>query len=365
MPKRPQPAPAKFTPPMFRPRPKYTPTDKSPPEYHDHTMENSRRYRGHKNEFPWPNDDEALKSYSWLNTTWTYLLEAEGQNLISAPVVLHKGTKVLDCGARGTTWMYDVEEKYPGTRIAVIDPGCAWLWPAFVTVHHELEGKWPFTARQSFHYIRGFALGGMIADYDGLYQNAYNHLLPGGWFEVRDHDLQFFVDTESDDEEKEDIGVEDKEQQLVSLRRWERLTAEAADKFGKPINMGAKHKEMMKQAGFTDVQEKVFKIPFGDWKGGKPWEYVRDSYILHMRHGLEGYTLRLFTKTLGWSLENTRAFIREVQAEITEPKLEQLRLYSLFRVVYGKKPTTASRKPEDATLKPERATRDGGNAAKS
>jgi hypothetical protein len=88
-------------------------------------MENGRRYRGHKDELPWPNDDEALSSYSSLNTAWACLLEAEGQDLISAPVLLHKGTKVLDCGARGMTWMYDVEEKYPGTWISVIDPGCA------------------------------------------------------------------------------------------------------------------------------------------------------------------------------------------------------------------------------------------------
>jgi hypothetical protein len=36
--------------------------------------------------------------------------------------------------------------------------------------------------------------------------------------------------------------------------------AEAAEKFGKPINMGTKHKEIMKQVGFTDVHENVFKV---------------------------------------------------------------------------------------------------------
>jgi hypothetical protein len=100
----------------------------------------------------------------------------------------------------------------------------------------------------------------MIADYDGLYRNAYKHLLPGGWFEVRDHDLQFFVDTQGGDEEKEGTGSEGTEGKLVLLRRWEKLMAEAAEKFGKPINMGAKHKEMMEQAGFTDVHEKVFQV---------------------------------------------------------------------------------------------------------
>jgi hypothetical protein len=88
-------------------------------------------------------------------------------------------------------------------------------------------------------------------------------------------------------------------------------------------------------------------------------------YLIHMRHGLEGYTLRLFTKTLGWSLEETRAFIQELREEIPEAKLEDLRLYSLFRVVYGKKPKSASRKPEASTPKPEPGSKTADNATKT
>jgi hypothetical protein len=79
---------------------------------------------------------------------------------------------------------------------------------------------------------------------------------------------------------------------------------------------------------------------------GEPWTpFVETSYRLHMKHGLEGYTLRLFTKTLGWSLEDTKAFISEVKDEIADSKLKDLRLYSNFHLVIGKKPETASRKP--------------------
>jgi hypothetical protein len=87
-----------------------------------------------------------------------------------------------------------------------------------------------------------------------------------------------------------------------------------------------------------------------------------DAFIMHMRTGLEGYTLRLFTKTLEWSLEETKAFIEEVKEEISEPKLEKLRLYCLFRVVYGKKSKTASRKPDSAASKPEQGSgKDAGD----
>ncbi|KAL2855713.1 hypothetical protein BJX68DRAFT_231081 [Aspergillus pseudodeflectus] len=316
--------------------PKSRPSADSPAEYNDHTFENGRRYRGHKSEFPWPNDAEATNSYSSLNTVWTFLLKPTDHHLINAPITPREGTKLLDWGARGMSWMSKTEDKYPGVRISVIDPGCAWMYPTDITVHHELEGEWPFTARQAFHYIRCFALGGMIADYKGLYDNSYRHLLPGGWLEVRDNNLQFLTDSPSPE----------KEDKLVALRKWERLMAEAAEKFGKPINMAEKHKALMEGAGFTEVKEEVYKIPFGAWMEGEPWTpFVETSYRLHMKHGLEGYTLRLFTKTLGWSLEDTKAFISEVKDEIADSKLKDLRLYSNFHLVIGKKPESASRKP--------------------
>ncbi|KAL4766813.1 hypothetical protein BDW60DRAFT_221618 [Aspergillus nidulans var. acristatus] len=334
MPKRQQAAPNIFKGQTFKRLPKSKPSANSPAEYHDHTWENGRRYRGHQSEFPWPNDDLATRAYSALNTVWTFLLEPT--HLIRAPVTPRKGYKLLDCGARGMSWMSKAEDAFTGVRIAVIDPDCAWLYPADIIVHHELEGEWPFTARQAFHYIRGFALGGMIADYKGLYRNAYRHLLPGGWFEVRDNNVQFLLETPS----------AEKEEKLVALRKWEKLMAEAAEKFGKPINMAAKHKALMEDGGFKEVQEQIYKIPFGDWMEGEPWTpFISSSYKSHMRHGLEGYTLRLFTKTLGWSLEDTKALISEVREEIANDKLKDLRLYTNFHLVIGKKPEDASRKP--------------------
>ncbi|KAL4975757.1 hypothetical protein BDW66DRAFT_151680 [Aspergillus desertorum] len=183
-------------------------------------MENGRRYRGHWEEYPWPNDDEATKSYSSLNTVWAFILRPGG-DLISVPITEGKGKgrslKVLGYGARGKSWMRKVKDRYPAVRITVVDPGCAWMYPTDIT---------------AFSCIRGFALGRMISDYQSMFQNMYRHLLPGGWVEIRDNDLQFSTDEPS----------EEKEEKLVALRKWEELMAEAAEKFGKPINVPARHK---------------------------------------------------------------------------------------------------------------------------
>lgn len=63
-------------------------------------------------------------------------------------------------------------------------------------------------------------------------------------------------------------------------------------------------------------------------------------YRYQLSCGLEGYTLRLFTRTLGWSKEDTDALLGRVRKELKE---DDLHLYSYFHVVTGQKPAQAER----------------------
>lgn len=45
-------------------------------------------------------------------------------------------------------------------------------------------------------------------------------------------------------------------------------------------------------------------------------ERLNIIFLLYMQCALEGYTRRLFTKTLGWSKEDTDALISQVQEEL-------------------------------------------------
>ncbi|KAJ5789949.1 uncharacterized protein N7518_006960 [Penicillium psychrosexuale] len=176
--------------------------------------------------------------------------------------------------------------------------------------HHELEGDWPFTTKQAFHLIHAQSLGGVITDYDRFYANAFRHLLPGG-------------------------------ARLLALREWEALIHEAAAKFDKRINVAAEQKELMHSAGLVQVDEQIFKVPFGKWSDDPILKRIGSFYVYQMQCALEGYTLRLFTKTLGWSKEDTDALINRVQEELQQ---KDLRLYSYFYLVIGQKPAQAARK---------------------
>jgi hypothetical protein len=109
----------------------------------------------------------------------------------------------------------------------------------------------------------------VLADYGGFHANAYQHLVPGGWLEVRENDLWFLTDNAED------------ESRLVALRHWEALMEEAAAKFGKRINVAAEQKALMHSAGFVQVEEQIFKVRLKEKNIQRPEKLIFE----HLRPG--------------------------------------------------------------------------------
>ncbi|KAJ5770481.1 uncharacterized protein N7511_002532 [Penicillium nucicola] len=292
----------------------------------NHTYENGRRYHGFKAEFPFPDDQKATSAHAMISTMWHHLLD--GRTFIAPLDPVQKNHKFLEFATRSGSWtIMALDRHHPAPRLMGMDP--AHMSPNLQYFeHHELEGDWPFTAKQAFHLIHAQSLGGVIADYDKFYANAFQHLLPGGWLEVWENDLRFFTDNEQD------------ETRLVALREWEALMHEAAAKFGKRVDVAAEQKELMRSAGYVQVDEQIFKVPYGEWSDDPTLKNIGGYYVFQMQCALEGYTLRLFTKTLGWSKEDTDVLISRVQEELQQ---KDLRLYSYFHLVIGQKPKQAAR----------------------
>ncbi|KAJ6124932.1 hypothetical protein N7471_012249 [Penicillium samsonianum] len=105
--------------------------------------------------------------------------------------------------------------------------------------------------------------------------------------------------------------------------------------------MVAEQKELMHSASFVQVDEQTFQVPFSEWSDDPKLKNIGSYHVFQMQCALEGYTLRLFTKTLGWSKEDTDALLSRVQEELLQ---KDLRLYSYFHLVMGQKPAQSSRK---------------------
>ncbi|KAL4909588.1 hypothetical protein BDW74DRAFT_146828 [Aspergillus multicolor] len=122
-----------------------------------------------------------------------------------------------------------------------------------------------------------------------------------------------------------------------AIREWQELMENAAERFGRRINMGRHQKALMEGAGLVEVQETVSKICLweqADWKG-QPFVSAPSEHWLQNGSGqLEKYSFRLFTKTLGWSREETDSFLDRVWQELNQGGLQ---LYYSYYLVLGKK----------------------------
>jgi trans-aconitate methyltransferase len=191
----------------------------------NHTYENGRRYHGFRSDFPFPDDLEEQKRQGFHSDLWYKVLD---NKLFTTPP-LKNNDKVLDVGTGSGKWIVDMCFDYPDVRLLGIDP-------CYMQLHgmnglnliRDLEGsEWPFTQKQALHLIHAQGLAGRISDWKGLYQNAYKHLLPGGWMEVKEHDMKFYSNSESNDWTQE----------VPDLIRWVELLKEAGTKFPKRLNV--------------------------------------------------------------------------------------------------------------------------------
>ncbi len=84
------------------------------------------------------------------------------------------------------------------------------------------------------------------------YQMCLRHTKPGGYLEVHDIDPSFYCD---DDTLPKDS----------SSCQWSELFLEACTKLRRPIPSVDAYKKGLEEAGFVDVEERVYKRPSNPW----------------------------------------------------------------------------------------------------
>lgn len=108
---------------------------------------------------------------------------------------------------------------------------------------------------------------------------------PGGWIE----DLEFSIVFKSDDGTITGDHV---------MARWSRLFLEAGEKMGKTFRAGERARELITNAGFTNVTEKRYKLPIGDWSSDPKMKELGQWNLLYCVQGLEGFALFLLSKIM-------------------------------------------------------------------
>lgn len=109
----------------------------------------------------------------------------------------------------------------------------------------DAEDIWTF--HDQFDYIHIRSLAGAIGDWKRLFQQAHQHLKPGGWIEVQEHEALYQSETGS-------------KENSPSINEWADDLHAAAEKIGKPFLCLHTLESKIKETGFTNVEQKILKV---------------------------------------------------------------------------------------------------------
>ncbi|KAF8246582.1 S-adenosyl-L-methionine-dependent methyltransferase [Wilcoxina mikolae CBS 423.85] len=222
-------------------------------------------------------------------------------------------------------WAIDVADKYPmaeviGTDITPIQP--AWIPPNCKFELDDAEQEWTY-ASDSFDLIHARNLVQGITDWSKLLSEAYRCIKPGGYIELQEISGELHCD---DGTMKPDNPI----------KIYLDTLAEAMIKSGRPAAAnGAAMKEDLEDAGFVDVQVKVYNQPLGPWPKNERLKRIGAMMLLSSETMFSAYGMVAFTRILGMSAEEAERLCTEGKRAVRN---KNYHTYNHFYVVYGRKP---------------------------
>jgi hypothetical protein len=92
---------------------------------------------------------------------------------------------------------------------------------------------------------------------------------------------------------------------------------EAAGKAGRPMDQtGDSFKQWMEEAGFENIEIKIFAWPSNVWPKNKSLKEIGRWNEINLIQGVEGFTLALLTRVLGWSKAEVEILSAKVKNDL-------------------------------------------------
>lgn len=183
----------------------------------------------------------------------------------------------------------------------------------------DIEDVWTYK-KNSFDLVHVRQLSGFVNDWPKLYKQALRILKPGGILEIKD---------------TLDIGCDDRTVPGgCAMIRWVDLWREGIRELGREIPREG-HAAGLAKAGFEDVTYNLVKAPVGTWPKDVFQKELGLRQRQHLIEGCESISIGLFTRVLGWKMEDISVFLSEVRGDFRNPKFHS---YSKIHEIYGRKP---------------------------
>lgn len=251
-----------------------------------------------------------------------YIITLDGKRALNPGADTAK--RVLDLGTGTGIWALEFAEEHPAAEVIGVD--LSPIQPPFVPPNcsfeiDDLEKEW--TWLRPFDFIFSRMMTGSFSDPEAIAKKVFDALSPGGWYEIQDIQLPVFCDD----------GTLDPE--TSPLMKWQECLIQGSRKIGRPLGDSDKYKAIVEEAGFHNVVETIYIWPTNGWPQDPKLKELGKWNLINFESGLEGVSLALFTRVLGWSKDQVLSLCADVRNELRNPKVHG---YWKIYVVYGQKP---------------------------
>jgi SAM-dependent methyltransferase len=286
----------------------------------NYPKENGRTYHNYKGGNPkyyFPNDEEEMDRLDLQHELFQRALDG---NLFLAPIS-DSAQDILDIGTGTGIWAIEVADLYPnaiviGLDISPIQP--TWVPPNCKFWLENANETWDFEAKFDLVHCRQMH---MALDEKHLFWQSHEALKPGGWLEISEIALP--------------LRCQDKTLKGTALLRWHDEMMRASVAIGTPFDKPHSYRQWMEEAGFVNVQEVVKVLPLNTWPKDPRLKDLGLWQWSNLQSGLNGFSLALFTKGLGWSRSEVDDLLADVRQDIAD---RNIHAYWEWVVVIGQKP---------------------------
>ncbi|KAH7227298.1 S-adenosyl-L-methionine-dependent methyltransferase [Fusarium oxysporum] len=289
----------------------------------NYRFENGRTYHGYKDgKYYMPNDETENNRLDLQHNL--FLLTFDNKLGLSPPNLPDfKTGRVLDLGTGTGIWAIDFADEHPEAEVIGVD--LSPTQPEFVPPNlqfeiDDIDEEWTYSL--PFDYIHSRMMNVSVKNWPEYLRKIFENLTPGGYAELQDVDIMM----QSDDNTLT---------QDHALWKWGFFLAKAGQEHGTPFIETNRLKHIMTEIGFVDVKETPFKWPSNHWPKEKRFKILGEWSNLNTVNLLNGLSMALFTRCLGWTPEEVNVFLVDVRKDLNNPKIHA---YWSIRSVHGRKP---------------------------
>ncbi|KAI9736300.1 MAG: hypothetical protein M1834_001186 [Cirrosporium novae-zelandiae] len=240
---------------------------------------------------------------------------------------LNNPQDVLDIGTGTGIWAIEFADEYPEAKVIGID--LSPIQPSFVPPNvtflvDDAEEQWMYS--QQFDYIHGRMMTSSFTEPIKVFKQAFSNLKPGGYFEMQD----IIYPIKCDDDSMKDGSA---------VLEWSKTILKASEKMGKSLDQALQYRDWMRETGFVDIQETIYKWPVNTWPKGKKFKEMGMWTLENLMAGFQGLSMALLTRGLGWTRDEVEAYLVEARQDAKDRKKHG---YFPIHVFVAKKPESAT-----------------------